>query len=117
MKLNSVLEYLETLDSKTKNKIITLRNTILNFDSRITETISYNMPAYKINKAILYYFVYKNHIGIYPHGEAINYFKEELKNYKCSKGAIQIPIDDEIPLELIVKILDFNIKTLENKEL
>jgi uncharacterized protein YdhG (YjbR/CyaY superfamily) len=35
------------------------------------EVISYNMPAFKQNKVLVYYAAYKNHIGFYP----ISYFQ------------------------------------------
>ncbi|HBN85904.1 MAG TPA: hypothetical protein DDZ89_18920, partial [Clostridiales bacterium] len=47
---------------------------------------------------------FKNHLGIYPGQEAIVYFKERLTEYKTSKGAIQLPYNKPIPLELIVEI-------------
>ena len=37
-------------------------------------------------------------------------FKDELRDYKTSRGAIQIPLDIEIPFVLIKKILAYNIK-------
>ena len=36
--------------------------------------------------------------------------KDELRDYKTSRGAIQIPLDIEIPFVLIKKILAYNIK-------
>jgi len=37
-------------------------------------------------------------------------FIVELRDYKTSRGAIQIPVDVEIPFVLIKKILAYNIK-------
>ena len=68
------------------------------------------MPSYKIKKNIFYFNVYQRHIGLYPHHQAIEMFKVELRDYKTSRGAIQIPLDVEIPFVLIKKILAYNIK-------
>lgn len=109
MKFQSVDQYLNTLENELQNKLKTLRSTILSVDPKIVEYISYNMPAYKINKSLIYFFVFKHHIGIFPHQTAIETFSNELKPYKTSKGAIQIPLDQEIPLALIKKMVVFNI--------
>ena len=93
-------------------KIQTLRRFILGTHKDIIETWSYGMPAYKIHKVLFYFNVYQHHIGLYPHNEAIEVFKHELKGYKTSKGAIQIPIKEELPLELIGKIIKYNIKKI-----
>ncbi len=35
---------------------------------QVTEVISYGMPAFKINRGVVYFALYKNHIGFYPTG-------------------------------------------------
>lgn len=100
------------LSLDTQLKIQTLRSYILSLSKDITETWSYGMPAYKTHKVLFYFNVYKHHIGLYPHNEAIDVFKNELNSYKTSKGAIQIPIEEALPLELIGKIIQYNIKKI-----
>jgi uncharacterized protein YdhG (YjbR/CyaY superfamily) len=68
------------------------------------EIISYNMPAYKYQKVLFYFAIYKNHVGFYPTGLGIEAFKGQLGEYKFSKGAIQFPINDPLPKELIREI-------------
>ena len=48
----------------------------------------------------------KRHIGIYPGPEAVENFAGELtkRGLKFSKGAIQIPYGDNLPLDLIAEI-------------
>lgn len=114
-KWQSALEYIDTLDPIVKNKLLELREFILKISPKITEGISYNMPVYKINKPIIYFYAYKNHIGIYPHNEPIMYFSKELEQFKTSKGAIQIKNTDRLPFELIKKIVLYNIDKLNEK--
>ncbi|MBS1491209.1 MAG: DUF1801 domain-containing protein [Bacteroidetes bacterium] len=84
-----------------------LRQVIKQAAPQTTETISYGMPAFKQNKVLVYYAVNKNHIGFYPTPHPIEVFKKELHKYKTSKGAIQFPIDQVLPLPLIKKIVKF----------
>jgi uncharacterized protein YdhG (YjbR/CyaY superfamily) len=55
---------------------------------------------------IIHFASAKKHIGIYPGTEAVEHFADELKNrgLKFSKGAIQIPYGDHLPLDLIAEI-------------
>jgi len=41
---------------------------------------------------------------LYPGPEAVEVFADMLKEYKTSKGAIQLPSDKPLPLGLIAEI-------------
>lgn len=43
-------------------------------------------------------------VMLYPGPEAVETFADKLKEYKTSKGAIQLPYDKPLPLELIGEI-------------
>lgn len=75
-----------------------------------TETISYQMPTFKLNGNLVHFAAYKNHIGFYPAPSGIEAFKRELSPYKWSKGAVQFPLDRPIPLDLVKKIVVFRVK-------
>ena len=75
------------------------------------ETISYRMPTFDINgKHLVHFAAFKKHIGFFPTPSAIVAFKNELLEYKTSKGTIQFPIDKPIPFNLIRKIVKFRLK-------
>ena len=94
--------------------------TILQAAPKAEEVISYNMPAFKYNGILVWFSGYKNHIGFYPSSTPIEIFKNDLKKYKTSKGAIQFPLDKPLPLALITKIVKFrskqNIEKVEAKK-
>ena len=68
------------------------------------------MPAFKLNGVLVYYAAYQGHVGFYPTASPIEVFKEELSPYKFSKGAIQFPIGQPLPLELISRIVKFRVQ-------
>jgi uncharacterized protein YdhG (YjbR/CyaY superfamily) len=80
------------------------------------ETISYNMPTFKLNGSYFIYFAaWKNHISLYPLSSAMEASMKEVSTYKTTgKGTIQFPIDKPLPLGLITKIVKFRMK--ENPE-
>ena len=110
MKYKNIDEYINVYDGNTKNKLNEIRDIIKSVAKEADEVISYNMPAFKNNKVLVYFAANKNHIGFYPTPSAILEFNKELKDYKTSKGAIQFPLDKPLPIELIKKIIEFRIK-------
>ena len=68
------------------------------------EKISWSMPTYWKKHNLIQFAAFKKHIGLYPGPEAVNTFSDRLKEYKTSKGAIQLPYDKPLPLELIEEI-------------
>lgn len=73
-----------------------------------TESISYAMPAFKLNgKPLVYFAGYKNHIGFYATPTGHEAFAEELSKYKQGKGSVQFPLKQAIPLDLITRITKF----------
>lgn len=68
------------------------------------EKISWQMPTYWKKHNLIQFAAFKKHIGLYPGPKAIEIFSDHLKAYKTSKGAIQFPYDQPLPLELIAQI-------------
>ncbi|MBM3764712.1 MAG: DUF1801 domain-containing protein [Acidobacteria bacterium] len=69
------------------------------------ETISYNIPTYKIGgRAVLYLAGWKEHFSIYPIGAA---FGDEIKPYIAGKGTLKFPFARKAPITLIARIAKF----------
>jgi len=109
-KFQNVDEYIATFPAKTKGYLKEMRTTIKNLAPAAEEVISYNMPAFKLNGMLVWYAGFKEHIGFYPKPKAIELFKKELSEYKMSKGAIQFPLSQPLPLTLITKLVKLRIK-------
>jgi uncharacterized protein YdhG (YjbR/CyaY superfamily) len=109
-KYTNVEEYILDFPEIAQIKMQELREIIASVATNCKETISYNMPAYKQNGIVVYFAAYKNHIGFYPTPSGITTFEARLTNYKYSKGAIQFPIDQALPKELIEEIVKFRIE-------
>jgi uncharacterized protein YdhG (YjbR/CyaY superfamily) len=94
-------EYIVMFPKEIQPKLQEIRRVIKQAAPNSQEVISYRMPAFKQNGTLVWFAAFKHHIGFYPTSSAIIAFKEKLAKYKTSKGAIQFPIDQPIPLELI----------------
>lgn len=87
-----------------------MRSTIKEAAPGVQEKISYGIPTFILNGNLVHFAPYKNHIGFYPSPSGIQAFQKELTRYKSSKGAIQFPIDEPLPLKLISRIVKFRVK-------
>lgn len=112
--INSIDEYIAQYPLDVQQKLTEIRVLINQLAPMAIEKISYGMPTFHHIQNLVYFAAYKNHIGFYPHSEAIVVFAEDLKNYKTSKGAIQFPIDKKVPMSLIKKIVLFRLKAVES---
>lgn len=110
VKFKTVDEYFSSLSAKTKGILEALRNTIKQAAPDAREVISYNMPAFKSQGVLVYYAAHKGHIGFYPTAAPIEIFKDELSGYKYSKGAIQFPVNEPLPFDLIARIVKFRVQ-------
>ena len=92
-----------------------MRQTIRAAAPKATETISYGMPAFRLNGILVWFGAHANHIGFYPGAAAIKLFKKELSAYKSAKGSVQFPFSDPLPLKLIIRIVEYRIRELRAK--
>ena len=109
-------EYIERFPENVQAILQKLRATIRRAAPGAEEVISYQMPAFKYHGTLVYFAGYKNHIGFYPTSSPMKFFKDRLTNYKTSKGAIQFPINEAIPLALVKDIVKFRIRENLEKE-
>lgn len=114
--MTEIDQYILRFPESTREKLELLRETILKNAPGATETISYQMPAFRLNGILVYFAAYKNHIGFYPTGSGIRAFQTLLSGYKWSKGTIQFPLDEPLPLELISEIVKYRVSENHNKK-
>lgn len=103
-------EYIAHFPTTTQKVLQEIRETIQKAVPNAKETISYKMPAFKQNGILVYFASYAKHIGFYRTALGIEALKNEFKDYKSSKGAVQFPLDKPMPLDLIARITKFNVE-------
>lgn len=114
-KPSSIEEYFSWFSPEIQIKLNQIRNTLKEALPDAQEVVSYHMPAFKTTEVLIYYAAAKNHIGFYPTNSGVSEFKKELEPYKTSKGAIQFPLDQPLPLDLIAAIATFRHLQVESK--
>jgi len=107
-------EYLQKIEPARREHLERIRKIAKHVVPESTEILSYGMPTLQYKgKSFLGFDAHENHIGIYPFGgEEIEVFKEKLKDFGLSKGAIRVPYDKPIPESLLKDIITHRIKRI-----
>ncbi len=118
-KIQSVGEYLRNQPRETQVRLNAIRMIVRRLAPDAVERISYRMPAYFLNGALVWFAAFKNHIGFYPGASGVAAFRHEIENYKSAKGSIQFPLDQPLPTALIKRIVKYRVQenlARENKK-
>ena len=108
--IKTIDDYIRTFPLSTQKILEEMRALIREAAPEASEKISYQMPTFYLNGNLVHFAAYERHIGFYPTPSAIQAFAGELSSYKTSKGAIQFPIDQPMPGELVRKIVKFRVE-------
>lgn len=112
----SIDDYIATFPEETQKLLEQVRTAIRQAAHEAIESISYGMPAYKLNgKPLVYFAAFKSHIGFYATPTGHEAFAKELSKYKQGKGSVQFPLSEPLPLDLITRITAFRVKENQSK--
>ncbi|MDE3231589.1 MAG: DUF1801 domain-containing protein [Chloroflexota bacterium] len=103
----TVDEYIAAFPEDIRALLEAMRATIRAAAPDAGERISYQIPTFTLHGNLVHYAAFKRHIGFYPASSGIAAFQEELAGYKQSRGAVQFPLDQPLPLELVARITRF----------
>lgn len=107
-------DYIAAQPAEYRASLEKIRQTIRKAAPEAEEYIGYGMPGFKMGWTLVYFALFSKHIGFYPGASWVANFKKELSGYKTSKGAIQFPLDNPIPFDIIKNITAFRAE--ENRE-
>jgi len=102
-------EYIAGFPEDIQEILQKIRKTISAAAPEAQEAIKYQMPTFVQNGNLVHFAAFKKHFGFYPAPSGLNAFKDEILKYKNSKGAVQFPIGQAIPYDLIAEIVKFRV--------
>lgn len=107
MNYKTVDAYLKVSEPKAQRILKRVRSVVKKTVPEAVETISYQIPAFKLNGKILIYFAgWQKHIGIYPVPKGGSQsFRKKLTPFIKGKGTTQFLLDELVPYDLIKQIV------------
>ena len=109
-KIFTIDEYIAMFPKNVQDILEKMRQIIKESAPTAEETISYQIPTFKLKGTLVHFAAYKKHIGFYPTPSGIEAFKEELSEYEVSKGSVKFPLDKSMPFDLVSKIVKYRVK-------
>lgn len=104
-------EYIASFTDHVQVMLTKLYTTIKKAAPGAEEKMSYAIPTFFLGgKNLVHFAAFKSHIGFYPAPSGIAAFEKDLKPYKTSKGAVQFPLNEPLPLLLVAKMVKYRVK-------
>lgn len=107
--------YIASFGPEVQARLEALRVQVRSLLPEAEETMSYGIPTYKQGRNLFHFAAHARHIGLYPGSEAIEAHAAELASFQSSKGTIQVPHSVPLPLELVARLIRFNLRRLPAK--
>jgi uncharacterized protein YdhG (YjbR/CyaY superfamily) len=103
----TVEEYLAAVPEPGRSTLKKVRAVIRSVvPAETTEVISYGIPTFKYKRGLVAIAAFSNHCSFFPLGaSALDAFKQELEEFRVSKGTLHFPLDKPLPAALLKKIV------------
>ncbi len=102
-------DYIAAAPEAVRPILQAIRATIKKAAPQAEERISYRMPAFFLDGALVYFGAFKKHIGFFPPIRDAS-LMQQLAQYAGTKGNLQFPLAEPMPHALIAKIVKVRIK-------
>jgi uncharacterized protein YdhG (YjbR/CyaY superfamily) len=109
-KARDIDDYIASFPPDVRAILEEIRLTIRKAAPDAEETISYAMPAFKLNGILVYFAAFKKHIGFFPPVSGDAGVEKEIAPYSGPKGNLQFQMDKPIPYDLIERIVKLRVK-------
>lgn len=103
-------DYISWFPTEIQEALRQMRTVIQRAAPKAEETISYAIPTFKQDGGLVSFAGYAKHIGFYPGAAAIKEFEKELSAFKHSKGSVQFPLGEPLPVKLVTKIVRYRVR-------
>ncbi|MDP2425276.1 MAG: DUF1801 domain-containing protein [Candidatus Izemoplasmatales bacterium] len=111
----TIEEYIELFDGLTKERLLLLQSLIKLHAPLAKEMINYQIPTFEYYGNLVHFAAFSKHIGFYPGSSGVEAFEASLQPYKHAKGSIQFLLSQEMPWDLIARIVLFRVQENEQR--
>lgn len=107
--------YLAGLPADQSEQLQSLRRRIAELAPEATETISYNMPAFKVGtRFLLSYAAWKRHCSVYPiTDDVLRKYDAALEGYGRTKGSLHFSAAQPLPDGLVDDLVRARLSALD----
>ena len=109
-------QYLADVKADQRSALEKLRRAIRAAAPSAEETISYGIPAFRLNgRALVFFGAWAKHCAFYPGSSATSKkFPSDLKRFQISKGTIRFSPESPLPVALVKKLVKMRMAQIDD---
>ena len=113
-------EYISRAPAAIRTRLKRIRQVIRSVAPDATEVISYGMPGFSYpghdyRGMFAWFAAQRDYIGLYVRPPTVETHRTELAGYKTTKSAVHLPLDRELPIQLIQKLVKASIAAMKHR--
>jgi uncharacterized protein YdhG (YjbR/CyaY superfamily) len=106
-KFATVDDYIASFPPHVQEQLQAVRRAMSAAAPGAEETISYDIPTFKLaGRALIYFAGWKAHISVYPIPAVDPELDREIDRFKAGRGTLKFPLAEPIPYALIGRLTD-----------
>ena len=103
-KFTTVAEYAASLPPESIRILNRVRRLVKEAVPESREKISYNIPAFTLDRTFMYFAVFNAHVSVFPPVHADARLAKVLAPYRNAKGNLRFPLDEPVPWALLGRV-------------
>lgn len=114
MSADEIDAYLATVEEPKRSTLEALRLSILAVVPDAEQCISYGMPAFRVDGAVVAGFAaFRHHLAYLPHsGEVLTDLGDDLAAYERTAGSLHFAVDEPLPDDLVRRLVEAKLARL-----
>lgn len=116
VKPNTVEEYIAQAPPEAQEKIAELRAILQSLAPQAKEELKWNTPVYTHKRILFSYSAFRSHLNFMPTRRTLDHFREDISAYKTGMDTIQLPYDQPLPRDLIIRLAQHRIRDVEEND-
>jgi len=113
IRAKTVDEYIASAPVDVQKKLREIRKIIKSIAPDAEEKMSYGMPYFGYKGRLAYFSFTKTHVGLYVMPPVVQDHRKELAGYSTSTATVRFPLDKELPVKLVEKLVKAGVKNNE----
>ena len=107
--VNTIDDYIGQFSAEVQDRLRAVRNAIREVAPDAVEKINYQLPTFHQLGNVVHFAAFKDHISLFPGASGVEAFADRLSGFKTSKGTIQFPYNQPLPIDLIKEVAQYRI--------
>ena len=106
-RFSTVDDYVDSLPEDVRPVMAGLRRSIRAVAPAVEETISYQMPTFRLDgRALVHVAAWKHHVSLYPLPDTDDEsLARDLAPFASGRGTVKFPLREPIPYEVVERML------------